>query len=59
MKEEIQKAILNNKTIKMVDPDLEDRYLEIEIEKLTCKNNEQHIVHYYKNTKQKVCKVCG
>jgi len=30
MKEEVQKAILNNKTIKMVDPDLEDRYLEIE-----------------------------
>jgi len=30
-----------------------------EKEKLICKNNEQHIVHYYKNTKQKVCKVCG
>jgi len=59
MKEEIQKAILNNKTIKMVNPDLEDIYLEIEKEKLTCKNNEQHIVHYYKNTNQTVCTICG
>ena len=28
-------------------------------ELLICKNNEQHVVHYYKNTKQKVCMVCG
>ena len=26
---------------------------------LICKNNEQHTVHYYKDTKQKVCMVCG
>tara|TARA_R110002072_G_scaffold12015_1_gene52885 strand:- start:65 stop:253 length:189 start_codon:yes stop_codon:yes gene_type:complete len=26
---------------------------------LICKNNEQHVVHYYKNTKQKVCMLCG
>jgi len=24
-----------------------------------CKNNEQHVVHYDKSTKQKVCMVCG
>ena len=26
---------------------------------LICKNNEQHLVYYYKNTKQKVCMLCG
>ena len=28
-------------------------------ELLICKNNNQHVVHYYKDTKQKVCMVCG
>lgn len=27
--------------------------------KLNCKNNEQHRVHYYKNINQTVCMVCG
>jgi len=26
---------------------------------LICKNNEQHVVHYCTDTKQKVCMVCG
>lgn len=25
----------------------------------TCDNNEQHIVDYYSETKQKVCRLCG
>jgi hypothetical protein len=28
-------------------------------EQLICNNNEQHAVHYYKDTKQKVCMICG
>jgi hypothetical protein len=36
---------------------LKERVKELKL--LICKNNEQHVVHYYKDTKQKVCVICG
>jgi len=33
--------------------------IESDTNNLVCKNNEQHIVDYYKDTNQKICRVCG
>lgn len=55
---------IKNKSLYVIQDELEmffdkKRSVSQQRELLICKNNNQHVVHYYKDTKQKVCMVCG